>query len=178
MTASLELCSKTATELRNLIDSRSISASELLHAHLEQIEAANPTVNAIVTLVPGHAEDMAKAVDDQIARGENPGLLAGLPVAHKDLVNTKGIRTTYGSRLFKDHVPDSNSLIVQRMIDAGAVTLGKTNTPEWGAGSQTFNDVFGATLNPYDTTKTCGGSSGGAAVALASRMVPIIGILR
>ncbi len=173
MTASLELCSKTATELRHLIDSRSISAMELLHAHLAQIEAVNPAVNAIVTLVPGHAEKMAKAVDDQIARGENPGLLAGLPVAHKDLFITKGIRTTYGSRLFKDHVPDSNSLIVQRIINAGAVTLGKTNTPEWGAGSQTFNDVFGATLNPYDTSKTCGGSSGGAAVALASRMLPI-----
>lgn len=168
-----ELCAKTATELRNLIATKAVSASELLQAHLEQIEAVNPTVNAIVTLAAEHAQDMAKAVDDQIARGDNPGLLAGLPVVHKDLINTKGIRTTYGSRLFKDYVPDTNALIVQRIADAGAVTLGKTNTPEWGAGSQTYNDVFGATLNPYDTSKTCGGSSGGAAVALATRMVPI-----
>ncbi len=173
MTDSQELCLKTATELRRLIDLKSVSAVELLNAHLEQIEATNPTLNAIVTLVPEHALDMAKNVDAQLARGENPGLLAGLPVAHKDLVNTKGIRTTYGSRIYKDHVPDENALIVQRIIAAGAVTLGKTNTPEWGAGSQTFNEVFGATKNPFDITKTCGGSSGGAAVALSKGMVAI-----
>ncbi|MCZ6503479.1 MAG: amidase [Gammaproteobacteria bacterium] len=173
MTDTQELCLKTATELRCLIDDKTISAVELLNAHLEQIEATNPTVNAIVTLAPEHALAMAKNVDAQIARGGKTGLLAGLPVAHKDLHNTKGIRTTYGSRIYKDHVPDENALIVQRIIDAGAVTLGKTNTPEWGAGSQTFNEVFGATKNPYDTSKTCGGSSGGAAVALAKGMVPI-----
>ena len=123
MTDTQELCFKTATELRSLIDDKTISAVELLNAHLEQIEAANPTLNAIVTLASEHALAMAKNVDDQIARGEKPGLLAGLPVAHKDLVNTRGIRTTYGSRIYKDHVPDENALIVQRIVDAGAVTL-------------------------------------------------------
>ncbi|MFP6808338.1 MAG: amidase [Pseudomonadales bacterium] len=173
MTINPELCFKTATEQRALIDSKSISATELLTAHLEQIDSLNSTVNAIITLVADYAMAMATDVDKQIARGENPGLLAGLAVAHKDLVNTKGIRTTYGSRVFKDNIPDNNALIVQRMIDAGAVTVGKTNVPEWGAGSQTFNEVFGATLNPFDITKTCGGSSGGAAVALATGMVSL-----
>lgn len=168
-----DFCFKSATELRHLIELKAVSAVELLHAHLEQIEETNPSVNAIVTLAPEHALELAKNVDAQISRGENPGLLAGLPVAHKDLVDTKGIRTTYGSRIYKDHVPDENALIVQRIVAAGAVTLGKTNTPEWGAGSQTFNEVFGATKNPFDASKTCGGSSGGAAVALAKGMVAI-----
>jgi amidase len=168
-----ELCFKTAVELRELIDTRAISAEELLNDHLKQIETINSKLNAIVTLAPEMALEQAKKIDAQIRRRENPGLLAGLPIAHKDLVNTRGIRTTYGSRIFKDHIPDQNALIVQRIIDAGAITLGKTNTPEFGAGSQTFNEVFGTTLNPYDTTTTCGGSSGGAAVALASGMIPI-----
>ena len=101
------------------------------------------------------------------------GPLHGLPIAHKDLVLTKGIRTTYGSRIYQDFVPDQDALIVERMRRAGAITIGKTNTPEFGVGSQTFNEVFGATLNPYDLTKTCGGSSGGAAVALACGMLPL-----
>ena len=101
------------------------------------------------------------------------GVLHGLPVAHKDLVDTAGIRTTRGSPFYRDHVPTRDALIVTRIRAAGAITCGKTNTPEFGAGSQTFNSVFGATRNPYDVTKTCGGSSGGAAVALACGMVPI-----
>lgn len=168
-----ELCEKTALELRNLISEREISAVEVLDAHLEQIELANPSLNAIVTLVPEHAKAMAQKIDKQIASGENPGLLAGLPIAHKDLIQTKGIRTTFGSPLFADFVPRENALTVQRLIDAGGVTVGKTNVPEWGAGSQTFNDVFGETRNPFDLTRTCGGSSGGAAVALAARMLPL-----
>lgn len=168
-----EICAKTAVELRDLIDRKEISAIEVLRAHLEQIELTNPSLNAIVTLVPDHAKAMAQKIDDKIARGEYPGLLAGLPIAHKDLVQTKDIRTTFGSPLFADFVPDKNDLIVQRLIDAGGVTVGKTNVPEWGAGSQTFNDVFGETRNPYDLTRTCGGSSGGAAVALAARMLPL-----
>lgn len=168
-----ELCAKTAVELRNLIGEKEISAVELLDAHLEQIELTNPSLNAIVTLVPDHAKKMAQKVDHQIARGEKPGLLAGLPIAHKDLVQTKAIRTTFGSRLFENFVPKENALIVQRLIDAGGITIGKTNVPEWGAGSQTFNDVFGETKNPFDLTRTCGGSSGGAAVALAARMLPL-----
>ena len=99
--------------------------------------------------------------------------LHGLPVAHKDLLETRGIRTTFGSRLYKDNIPTEDDIVVERMRRAGAITIGKTNTPEFGSGSQTFNTVFGATRNPYDLTKTCGGSSGGAAVALACGLVPV-----
>jgi len=115
----------------------------------------------------------ARAADEALAHGAAVGPLHGLPIAHKDLFLTKGIRTTYGSRIYADFVPDQDMLIVERMRAAGAITIGKTNTPEFGAGSQTFNEMFGATLNPYDLTKTCGGSSGGAAVALACGMVPL-----
>jgi amidase len=167
------LCHLGAVELRNLLDDKQISATELLEAHLARIEQVNPHINAIVTLVPEQARQRAAQIDAQIHRGEIIGLLAGLPVAHKDLADTQGIRTTYGSRLFANHIPDQNSLIVQRMIDAGAVTVGKTNTPEFGAGSQTFNEVFGATYNPYDLSKTPGGSSGGSAAALAARLVTL-----
>ncbi len=168
-----ELCFLTATELAQLIRTKQLSAQEVMEAHLAQIERVNPTVNAIVTLLPEVALANAKAADAQLARGEAVGPLHGLPVAHKDLVETKGIRTTRGSPLFKDYIPDFDALIVERLRKGGAITIGKTNTPEFGAGSQTFNPVFGATLNPYDTTKTCGGSSGGAAVALACGMLPI-----
>ena len=130
-------------------------------------------VNAIVTLVAEQAMEHARLADERIARGESVGPLHGLPIAHKDLQATDGMRTTFGSPIFKDYVPDADSLIVARLGRAGAITVGKTNTPEFGAGSQTFNRVFGATLNPYDLTKTCGGSSGGAAVALACGMLPI-----
>jgi len=168
-----ELCFQTATEMTRMIRAKEISARELLEAHLAQIEQVNPKVNAIVTLVPEMAQDQADAADQALARGEALGPLHGLPIAHKDLVNTKGIRTTFGSPIFQNNVPDQNDLIVERLQQAGAITMGKTNTPEFGAGSQTFNPVFGATLNPYDTSKTCGGSSGGAAVALACGMQPI-----
>ncbi|MEO7146087.1 MAG: amidase, partial [Bryobacteraceae bacterium] len=117
--------------------------------------------------------ERARAADEALAGGAAPGPLHGLPIAHKDLQPTRGIRTTFGSRIYRDFVPDADSLLVERVRQAGAIAIGKTNTPEFGAGSQTFNDVFGATLNPYDTTKTCGGSSGGAAVALACHMLPI-----
>ena len=111
--------------------------------------------------------------DEMQARKEKLGPLHGLPVAHKDLMETRGIRTTFGSPLYKDYIPTEDDLVVERMRRAGAITIGKTNTPEFGAGSQTFNKVFGATRNPYDLTKTCGGSSGGAAVALACGLVPV-----
>ncbi len=163
----------TAVAMRHMLKTKEISAEELLGVHLKRIDSCNASVNAIVTLVPDHARRLAREIDRKIHRGDAPGLLDGLPVVHKDLFNTQGIRTTYGSRLYEHHVPDENALIVQRIVDAGAVTLGKSNTPEWGAGSQTFNEVFGATVNPYDRDRTCGGSSGGAAVALASGMVPI-----
>jgi amidase len=168
-----ELCFSTAVALRDLIRTRRASVAEVLDAHLAQIDRVNPKVNAIVTLRAEDARAEARAADDALARGEELGVLGGLPIAHKDLVPTRGLRTTWGSRIYQDHVPDHDGLIVERIKAAGAITVGKTNTPEFGAGSQTFNEVFGRTLNPYDPTKTCGGSSGGAAVALASRMVPI-----
>lgn len=168
-----ELCFLPATELARQIRTRELSAVEVMQAHLAQIGRVNPRVNAIVTLLPERAMDGARAVDAALAKGKDCGALAGLPVAHKDLVLTKGIRTTFGSPVFADFVPDEDSLIVERLRKAGAISIGKTNTPEFGAGSQTFNAVFGATRNPYDLQKTCGGSSGGAAAALASGMLPI-----
>ena len=168
-----ELCFMEATELVQRIRTKEVSCVEVMEAHLAQIERVNPKVNAIVTLLPERAMEGARAADKAISSGGPLQPLHGLPIAHKDLVPTKGIRTTYGSPIFKDHVPDQDALIVQRLRQAGAITIGKTNTPEFGAGGQTFNEVFGETLNPYDVTKTCGGSSGGAAVSLACGMLPI-----
>ena len=171
-----ELCFLSATELAKRIAARELSALEVTDAHLAQIERCNPQVNAIVTLVADQARDAAKAADAKQARGEALGLLHGLPMVHKDLAETKGICTTLGSPLFKDFIPDRTALIVERMQNAGGITLGKSNTPEFGAGSQTYNEVFGETLNPYglpDRRLTCGGSSGGSAVALAMGMVPV-----
>lgn len=168
-----ELCFLPATEQAALIRSGALSARELLAAHLERIAAIDPAVNAIVTLTPERAHEEAAAADERLARGEPLGPLHGLPIAFKDMVMTAGVRSTMGSTLLADHVPTEDDLIVERLREAGAITIGKTNTPEFGAGSQTFNEVFGATRNPYDPSKTCGGSSGGAAVALATGMLPI-----
>ena len=167
------LCDLTAIEMRSLLSAGDLSARELLGAHLERIERINPSVNAIVTLVPELATDRALKADEAFANGESLGLLHGLPVAHKDLADTAGVRTTLGSPIFRDRVPEHDDLIVERQREAGAVMVGKTNVPEFGAGSQTFNEVFGVTSNPYDTSVTCGGSSGGAAVALAARMIAL-----
>jgi amidase len=168
-----EICFMTATDLAACIRSKDLSAQEVIEAHLTRIERVNPQVNAIVTLLPDLAMDQAKAADAALAQGQATGSLHGLPIAIKDLVMTKNIRTTFGSPIFKDFVPDQDELIVERLKKAGAIIIGKTNTPEFGAGSQTYNEVFGETLNPYDTGKTCGGSSGGAAVALACGMLPL-----
>jgi amidase len=171
--AASSLCFTSTVELARLIRTKKLSAREALAAHLKQIEVVNPKVNAIVTLAAEMAATAAANADEMQARGERLGPLHGLPAAHKDLVQTRGIRTTFGSPLYKDNIPVENDLIVERLQRAGAITIGKTNTPEFGAGSQTFNSVFGATRNPYDLTKTCGGSSGGAAVALACGLVPV-----
>jgi amidase len=168
-----EICFLSATELARRIRAKELSATEVMEAHLAQIERVNPKVNAIVTFLPEQALEQARAADEALAHGENVGPLHGLPVAHKDLSLTKGIRTTFGSLVLPDFIPEEDALIVERLKKAGAITIGKTNTPEFGAGSQTYNKVFGETLNPYDTSKTCGGSSGGAAVALACGMMPI-----
>jgi amidase len=145
----------------------------VLDAHLERIDRANPAVNAIVTLVADRARSAARDADDATARGEPLGPLHGLPIAHKDLALTAGIRTTYGSPIYADFIPDEDELFVERIRAAGAIVVGKTNTPEFGAGSQTFNPVFGPTRNPYALERTAGGSSGGAAASLACGMVPI-----
>jgi len=168
-----ELCDLSAIELATRIQRKNVSAREVMAAHLARIDRINPKVNAIVTVVAERALVDAARADEIAARGGPLGVLHGLPVAHKDLVDTNGIRTTRGSLFYRDHVPTHDALIVTRIRAAGAITCGKTNTPEFGAGSQTFNRVFGATRNPYDPTRTCGGSSGGAAVALACGMVPI-----
>ncbi len=183
--AASELVFKTAVELARLIRERELSCIEVMRAHIEQIERVNPKVNAVCTLVTESALKQAEALDKVGVQGGSPrsrsggakgasvSPLLGLPVGVKDLQATAGIRTTYGSRIYKDFVPEDDSLIVQRYKAAGAIVIGKTNTPEFGAGSHTFNEVFGKTLNPYDLTKTCGGSSGGSAVGLACGLFPV-----
>lgn len=168
-----ELCFAPATEQARMLRARELSCVELLEAHLEMIERVNPQVNAIVTLTEDLAREEAERADRALASGEKVGVLHGLPVAHKDFTATAGIRTTLGSPLYADHVPEVSALSIQRLKDAGAVTVGKTNTPEFAAGSQTYNPIFGATRNPYDLGRTAGGSSGGASAALACGMVPL-----
>ena len=172
--ASSDICFQRAVDLAALIREKKLSARELMQAHLKQIARLNPKVNAIVTLVP---EDQlmaqAAAADEAAAKGNWLGPLHGLPVAAKDLHEAAGIRTTYGSPLHRNFIPDFDCRVVQREKQAGAVVIGKSNVPEFGLGSQTFNPVFGPTHNPYDLTKTCGGSTGGGAVALACGMVPL-----
>ncbi len=163
----------TARAQREAFLNKQISAQELLHAHLVHIAKVNPAVNAIITLDADGAMAHAAHIDALYARGVDCGVLAGLPVVHKDLTPAKGLRFTQGSPIFRDQIADIDSLIVSRLKHAGAITLGKSNVPEFGAGSQTFNPIFGATRNPYNLERTSGGSSGGAAAALATGMVPI-----
>ena len=166
-----DLCAFDAVTLAGMLRRREVSAREVAAAHIGRIEAVDGSVNAVVTRCFDRALTRAAEADDALARGEVLGLLHGLPVAHKDLAETAGVRTTYGSPLFAGHVPDFDALQVERMARAGAISLGKTNTPEFGAGSHTVNPVFGATRNPYDLSRSAGGSSGGAAAALAARMI-------
>lgn len=168
-----DITAASAVELAARIRRKDLSAREVLEAHLTRIERINPVVNAIVTLVPEKARAWADAADKKQAAGDALGPLHGLPIAHKDLVDTAEIRTTRGSPFYKDYHPTTDALLVKRLRDAGAITIGKTNTPEFGAGSNTFNPIFGATHNPYDLSRTAGGSSGGAACALACNLVPL-----
>jgi amidase len=169
-----DICFMSARQMADFIRGNKLSAREVMQAHLKQINRVNSKVNAIVTLVP---EDQlmaqALAADESLAKGNWRGPLHGLPVGVKDLHETQGIRTTYGSPLHRDFLPDFDCRVVQREKNAGAIVIGKTNVPEFGLGSQTFNPVFGPTRNPYDLTKTCGGSTGGGSVALACGMVPL-----
>jgi len=167
------LCLTPATELAARLQSGDISAREVLAAHLNRIGRLNPAINAIVTLLPEQAMTRAAALDDAFARSGPAGPLHGLPIAHKDLLATAGVRTTFGSPLFAGFVPEDDAVLVQRVRAAGAVMIGKTNVPEFGAGSQTFNTLFGPTRNPHDLTRTAGGSSGGAAAALAAGLLPV-----
>ena len=166
-----DLCAFDAVTLAGMLRRREVSAREVAAAHIGRIEAVDGSVNAVVTRCFDRALTRAAEADDALARGEVLGLLHGLPVAHKDLAETAGVRTTYGSPVFAGYVPDFDALQVERMSRAGAISLGKTNTPEFGAGSHTVNPVFGATRNPYDPSRSAGGSSGGAAAALAARMI-------
>ena len=164
----MELCYAPPRKLARLIHARKLSAREVMASFIAQIERVNPKVNALVTFLPERALEQAKALDRRKAKP----LFGGLPIAYKDLVPTKGVRTTFGSPIYANHVPDEDHVVVERLAAAGAILVGKTNTPEFGSGSQTFNKVFGVTRNPYDLTRTCGGSSGGAAVAVACGMLP------
>ena len=160
---------RTATGLAAGLRAREFSAREVMESHLERIAAVNPRVNAIVTL----DAELALRLADEADRSEPRGVLHGLPIAVKDLEETAGMRTTFGSPLYAEQrAREQDSLLVERLRAAGALIIGKTNTPEFGAGSQTFNPVFGATRNPWDLTKTPGGSSGGAAAAVAAGMLP------
>lgn len=174
----LEFCYAAPKRLASLIRTRKVSATQVMRAFIDRIERVNGIVNAIVTFLPERALAAAKRLDRRLAHARTAAgsaataPLAGLPIAFKDIVPTRGIRTTYGSPIYRDHVPVEDSVLVERLCAAGVITIGKTNTPEFAAGSQTFNALFGATLNPYDLSKTCGGSSGGAAVAVACGMLP------
>src|SRR5467141_3114878 len=169
-----EICFMSARQMADLTRLKKLSAREVMQAHLKQVQHVNAKVNAIVTLVP-EEQLMAQALDadEATAKGNSKGPLHGLPVGVKDLHATKGIRTTFGSPLYAENIPNFDCLVAEREKNAGAIVIGKTNVPEWGLGSQTFNPVFGATRNPYDLTKTCGGSTGGGSVALACGMVPL-----
>ncbi|MGB3327308.1 MAG: amidase family protein, partial [Thermomicrobiales bacterium] len=168
-----DLCYLPAVAQWQLLAARRLSARDLLAAYLARIARINPHINAIVTMHEEEARQQAQAADDALARGEEPGPLHGLVIAHKDLMATRGMRTTWGSKLFEHFVPTEDAEPAVKMREAGAIRLGKTNVPEMGAGSHTFNPIFGATRNPYDRTKSAGGSSGGAGAALASGLLSL-----
>jgi Asp-tRNA(Asn)/Glu-tRNA(Gln) amidotransferase A subunit family amidase len=168
-----ELCDLSATQVRCLIGRKAISPVELLESCLDRIERVNPAVNAVVALDVNGSKAAAEAAELAVLRGDDLGPLHGLPVGIKDLEETAGLATTWGSPLFRDHVPSQDAGIVARVRAAGGIVLGKTNTPEFGLGGNTRNAVYGATGNPFNAEKSCAGSSGGSAVALATGMAPL-----
>src|SRR2546428_2870225 len=163
---------RSAVELARLIRTKKASPFEVTKAHLEAIEKLNLAVNAFCTVAAEKALVWAREAEAAVKKRARLGLLHGVPVAIKDLTPTAGIRTTWGSTLFRDHVPTEDAEIVRRLKAAGAIVLGKTNTPEFGAGANTVNKVFGATRNPWNTALSASGSTGGGAAALAARMAP------
>lgn len=168
-----EPCALSALDARRLIGARALSPLELLDACIARIERVNPAVNAVTATAYERARAEAKAAEAAVARGGPLGPLHGLPVAIKDLNDTEGLLTTYGSPLFRDHVPARDDSVVAALRAAGAIVFCKTNVPVFGAGANTTNPVWGATRNPFDPARTCGGSSGGSAVALACDMTPL-----
>ncbi|MBM3598441.1 MAG: amidase [Alphaproteobacteria bacterium] len=168
-----ELCDIGAVELRRLIGARKISPVELLESCLRRIERVNPAVNALTAMAVDRARKEARAAEDKVKSGAPLGPLHGLPLGVKDLNETEGLRTTWGSPLFADYVPAKDERMVAACRAAGAIVVAKTNTPEFGAGANTNNPVYGPTGNPFDPKRICGGSSGGSAVALATSMLPI-----
>jgi amidase len=171
--ADLSLTRKSARELAALIRDRAVSPLDVLDAHLAAVEKINPQLNAIVTLAAEQARDAARAAESAVMRNESLGPLHGVPVAIKDITPTAGIRTTYGSPLYRENVPVEDAEVVRRLKTAGAIVIGKTNTPEFACGAYTHNVVFGATGNPWNPRLSPAGSSGGSAVAVATGMVPI-----
>src|SRR5438309_651202 len=167
-----DLADRSASELARLVRSREVSPVEVVEACLARVERYNPAVNAVVTLNP-RALDDAGDLELRLVRGEEVGLLAGLPVGIKDVTPVAGLRTTYGSALYRDYIPAEDALVVRRLRDAGAVILGKTNCPEFAAGGNTFNEVFGRTRNPWDPTRSAGGSTGGGAAGLVTGMIAL-----
>ena len=172
-TTATELCDLTATEARRLIGTKEISPVDLVESCIARIEAVDGAVNCMVTRAYDRAREEAKVAEQMVMDGDDLGLLHGLPMGIKDLEATEGIRTTWGSLPTKDTVPEADQGSVAAVRAEGAILLGKTNTPEFGAGANTKNRVFGATGNPFNPELTCAGSSGGSAVALATGMVPI-----
>lgn len=164
---------QTATELARNIREKQISPVEVIDIFLERVSSLNPKLNAIVTLAADEARAQAKKAEQAVMQGDTLGPLHGVPVAMKDLTATKGIRTTFGSLAFKDHTPDRDATVVTRLKEAGAIIIGKTNTPEFGYKGTTDNPLFGATKNPWDLHLTPGGSSGGSAAAVAARLIPV-----
>jgi amidase len=173
MSVTRDLTFTPAVELSKLYRARKVSPLEVMQAILARIDAVNPHVNAVVTLARESALREARRATAALRRGATLPPLFGVPVGIKDLAQTRGLRTTFGSKLFEDHVPDEDALVVERLRAAGAIVIGKTNTPEFGFGPNTFNAVFGPTRNPWDLSKTSGGSSGGSAAALATGMCPL-----
>ncbi|MCO5090052.1 amidase [Bosea sp. (in: a-proteobacteria)] len=168
-----EPCDLSAVAARALIGARKLSARELLESCIRRMDAVDPAVNAMVARDDAAARKAAAKADEATARGEALGALHGLPVGIKDLDDTAGLRTTYGSPLYRDFVPREDDRVVAALRDAGAIVAGKTNTPEWGAGANTRNAVYGVTGNPFDPARSAAGSSGGSGVALATGMVPL-----
>src|SRR5436309_12163493 len=168
-----DIVDKSARELRALIAAKAVSPVEVFDAFADRIEKVNPALNAIVAMDLDRGREEARRAEEAVMRGDPLGLLHGLPIGINDLHLTKGLRTTFGALIHKDNVPDTDELLVSRIRKAGGIVMGKTNTPEFGAGANTVNQVYGATVNPFGTTLSASGSSGGSAAALATDMIAL-----